>query len=246
MKGIIYPGDVACKHRYTCVMVDKNGSFKAILFDLDGTLVDSIGDITFAMNTVLTYLQRPNIDYHTVRTYVGHGLRNALSIALKNAHVQFSADEFDTYYHILMETYREHPYDMATVYPKIMQFLEKSVAGGFKLGVLSNKEDSLVQGIVEALFGNIPFIFVLGASGEFPLKPDPRSAYHFAQRAGCDEQQVLVVGDSEVDYQTALAAGMQKAIVTWGFRDRDSLERNGCSPLYDTIEELETEVFSWQ
>ena len=226
-------------------MVDKSGSFKAILFDLDGTLVDSIGDITFAMNTVLTYLQRPNIDYHTVRTYVGHGLRNALSVALKNAHVQFSANEFDTYYHILMETYREHPYDMATVYPGIMQFLEKSVAGGFKLGVLSNKEDSLVKEIVEALLGDFPFLTVQGASDGLPLKPEPKAAALFAQIAGCAHDEILFIGDSEVDYHTALAAKMRVAVVTWGFRSRSDLESNGCGPLYDTIEELETEVFSW-
>ena len=145
-----------------------------------------------------------------------------------------------------METYRKHPFDKASLYPGIQRFLEKSVAGGFKLGVLSNKEDSLVQEIVGSLLGTIPFEIVIGASGEFPLKPNPGSARMFASRAHCAEDQVLIVGDSEVDYQTAIAAGMQKAIVTWGFRDRDSLERNGCTPLYETIEELETEVFSWQ
>lgn len=239
MAAIIYPvtkcvniGILSCMSEVQC---------KAILFDLDGTLVDTIGDIAFAVNSVLSHVGAPPIDKETCKAYVGRGLRNALSLALGTANVPFD----DSYLDILMHTYREHPYDRAIVYPGIRRLLEKSVADGLPLGVLSNKEDSLVQRIVHALLGDIPFIHVQGALDGIPLKPDPSSALQFAEKANCRAREVMLVGDSEVDHRTALAANMRPAVVTWGFRNKKSLLSSGCQPLYDYPQELEMEVGSW-
>lgn len=245
MEASIYLRDGICKHGYTQAMTASENKHKAILFDLDGTLVDTIGDIAYAINMVLAHVGARPIDGDTCKRYVGKGLRNALSLALQEATVPFSPSQLDTYMDLLMDTYRAHPYDRAKLYPGIGRLLEKSVAADFKLGVLSNKEDSLVKEIVEALLGDFPFLTVQGASDGLPLKPEPKAAALFAQIAGCAHDEILFIGDSEVDYHTALAAKMRVAVVTWGFRSRSDLETNGCGPLYDTIEELETEVFSW-
>jgi phosphoglycolate phosphatase len=227
-------------------MAKKDVTHKAILFDLDGTLVNTIGDIAFSINTVLAETGAPPIDDSTCKRYVGKGLRNALSLALYEASVPFDDALLDSYYQLLMETYRAHPHDKAILYPGIGQLLEKSVAAGFKLGVLSNKEDSLVRKIVNALLGGVPFMTVRGATDDIPLKPEPTSAILFSKIAECAVDEVLFIGDSEVDFHTAKAARMRPAVVTWGFRDRFELASNGCDPLFDTIDELETEVFPWQ
>lgn len=242
MDASIYLRDVTCKHRYTPLMSQRNYAQQAILFDLDGTLINTIGDIAFAINRVLHHVGAPPIDDETCKRFVGQGLRNALCLALREALVSFDNEQLDSYMTMLMDAYRAHPYDRATIYPGIEQLLEKSVAGDLKLGVLSNKEDSLVRQIVESLLGDVPFITVQGAIEGLPLKPNPSAAHAFAKAAGCTDEDVLLVGDSEVDFLTAKAARMQIAVVTWGFRDRFNLESNGCGPLYDTIEELETEV----
>jgi phosphoglycolate phosphatase len=223
-----------------------HNTFSTLLFDLDGTLVDTSRDIAFALNAALADAGVSPISDNDCMRYVGRGLRNALGCALRDAGRTIDEHDMDTLLGILQKTYEEHPFDRARVYPGIDRILEKSVAGGYKLGVLSNKDDLLVKRIVGELFGQIPFIMVQGATGHIPLKPDPTSAHMFARFAGCPAGSVLLVGDTEVDYQTALAAGMQIAVVTWGFRSRAVLESAGCEPLFDTVEELETEVFPWQ
>ena len=217
-----------------------------LLFDLDGTLVDTSRDIAFALNAALAAAGVSPISDNDCMRYVGRGLRNALGCALRDAGQTIGDHDMDTLLGILQKTYEEHPFDRARVYPGIERILEKSVAGGYKLGVLSNKDDLLVKRIVGELFGQVPVIRVQGATGQIPLKPDPTSAHMFARFAGCPADSVLFVGDTEVDYQTALAAGMRIAVVTWGFRSRAALESAGCEPLFDSVEELETEVFPWQ
>ena len=221
-------------------------TFSAVLFDLDGTLVDTSRDISFALNAALSSAGVAPVSDNDCMRYVGRGLRNALACAMRDAGETVGDHDMDVLLGILQKTYEEHPFDRARVYPGIDRILEKSVAGGYKLGVLSNKDDSLVKRIVGELFGHVPFVMVQGATGHIPLKPDPTSARMFARSAGCAAGSVLMVGDTEVDYLTALAAGMRTAVVTWGFRSRSNLESAGCAPLFDTVEELETEVFPWQ
>jgi phosphoglycolate phosphatase len=219
---------------------------KAVLFDLDGTLADTISDITHAMNAVMNELHLSPITETDCKRYVGKGLRNALTLALNEKHLYPDETEIKEYLHLLMDTYRKHPFDKSQAYPGIDQFLEKLVAAGIQLGVLSNKDEQLVVMIVDALFGHVPFVSVAGATCRYPSKPDPTLAQRFAQEAGLHVRDVLLIGDSEIDYHTAQAAGMQVALLTWGFRNRTELASSGCFPLYDTVREIETEVFLWR
>ncbi len=217
----------------------------AVLFDLDGTLVDTIGDITYALNAALEAAGVPSVTYDTCKQFVGRGLRNALLNALQAAQVAPDEAQLDSLVEVMLKTYQKYPFQRAVVYPHIEALLDKSVASGLQLGVLSNKDDDLVQEIVQALFPKVPFISVQGASTTAPLKPDPTTALQFAQQAGCTVEEVLLVGDTEVDYYTAQEAGMPVAIATWGFRSRPELEAAGCKPLYDSVSHLAKEVFPW-
>lgn len=223
----------------------KPTQLRAVLYDLDGTLVDTIGDITYALNAALAVAGVPPITRATCKKYVGRGLKKALCNALSAADVTFDEILVETLLKVLLETYQQYPYQQAVVYPGMEALLHKSIAGGLQLGVLSNKDDDLVQVIVDELFPTIPFVLVQGASSAAPLKPDPTTARWFASKAECPLEQVLMVGDSEIDYYTAQAANMPVAVATWGFRSRFDLEAAGCKPLYDSVLQLETEVFSW-
>lgn len=216
-----------------------------MLFDLDGTLVDTSGDIAHAVNASLESFGITPVDAATCMRYVGNGLHNTMRGVLGELDVHPDEDTLHMMVERMLEHYREEPWQRSEPYEGIPRFLEKSVAGNLKLGVLSNKDDALVKALVGHWFDHIPFIMVQGAGSDYPLKPNPASALSFAFLAGCNPDQVVFVGDSEVDHRTAVAAGMVPAVVTWGFRKRSSLEASECRPLYDSIEELEMEVFPW-
>lgn len=222
-----------------------NQRIHAALFDLDGTLVDTSGDIAFAVNRALELEGFAEVDSGVCMRYVGNGLRNTLRGILGELGVPIGEVQLQRMLANLLEAYRASPWQRSVPYRGISALLEKSVAAGLALGVLSNKDDALVRALVGHWFGHIPFLMVRGADAGFPLKPDPQGALAFADLAGCDPEKVLLVGDSEVDHRTALAASMRPATVTWGFRSRNALEAAGCEILCDSIEELEREVFPW-
>ena len=219
---------------------------KALLFDLDGTLADTIGDITDAVNAVMHEAHLPSLEHGVVMRHVGSGLKHTLYKAIQENRADPDAMDMDHWVQVMLAKYSLRPCVATHLYPGIAQFLENSVAGGLRLGVLSNKEERLVVEIVDTLLPGIPFVSVRGASDLFPRKPDPTLAHQFAQEAGIPEHQVLYVGDSDIDYHTAGAAGMQIALVTWGYRSRAQLEAGGFEPLFDTVEELEREVHAWR
>lgn len=218
---------------------------RALLCDLDGTLVDTSGDIAYALNTALAVEGVAPLDERSCMRFVGRGLRNTLLGALLAAGVHPDGERLDHVLEVFENTYAEHPHDRSQIYPGIPEFLRKCIAAQLAVGVLSNKEDSLVHAIVGHLFPRVPFTSVRGASEAFPLKPDPGSALDFAAMAGCEPSEVLYVGDSGIDRETAMAAGMRLAVVTWGFSNREALESAGCNPLVDTVDELAREVFPW-
>jgi phosphoglycolate phosphatase len=218
---------------------------KALLFDLDGTLANTIGDITDAVNTVMKNIGAREITETVCMRHVGNGLRRTLLGTLKEVGVVPTEPQLQQYMSIMLETYRNHPCDRTFLYHGIDRFLQKAVAGGIPLGVLSNKDEHLVQQIVNALLPDVPFVSVRGASERFPKKPDPTLAHRFIREVGCTSDLVVFIGDSEIDYHTAQAAGMQVALVTWGFRSRSELEDSKVGPLYDSVEDLESEVLSW-
>lgn len=218
---------------------------QALLFDLDGTLIDTSGDIAYAVNRALFHEGLDEVEPTVCMRYVGNGLPNTLRGILGEMGVPYDVSQLQRMLDNLLEAYRAYPWQRSKPYRGIENLLEKSVAGSLRLGVLSNKDDALVRSLVDHWFDGIPFVMVRGADAGYPLKPDPKAALAFAEHARCVPEQVLLVGDSEVDYLTAKAANMRPAVVTWGFRSRAVLEASGCEPLCDTIEELEMEVFPW-
>lgn len=217
---------------------------RGVLFDLDGTLVDTIPDIATAINSALAEENLAPLEVGQVQAVVGRGLRNALKGALAFRGREVSDGRLDELLEKLMETYEAHPADHSVPYDGIEDFLIRLADDGIAIGVLSNKADSLIQVIVRQLFPEVPFSMIEGMRSDTPRKPDPQGIHGFSRKTGVPVSRILYVGDSEVDWQTACnVPEVQVAIVTWGFRSKESLVASGVSAPLDTIGELEEKVW---
>jgi|ERR1035437_1503832 phosphoglycolate phosphatase len=199
--------------------------FRATIFDLDGTLLDTLDDIANTANSVLAgrgFPTHPNADY---RTFIGEGVVKLMLRALPNTHqdeatVQACVGDY-------VQEYERTWNALTRPYPGVPEMLDALVVRGLKLAVLSNKPDRFTQRCVDELLAKWAFDVVLGASDQFPRKPDPASAIETAKRLGVPPAECLYVGDSGVDMRTARAAHMCAVGALWGFRGREELLNDG-------------------
>jgi len=212
---------------------------KAVLFDLDGTLVDTIGDITAAINAALVAFSISPLEEAEGKKVVGNGLRNAFLRAMELRGREPSPSEVDRGYGLLMDHYRRHPTDRSLPYPGVEGLLA-SLSCPF--GVLSNKADELTKRILFSLFPSVSFPFVLGMKENLPRKPDPTTFRMFCAQERLSPSEVLYVGDSEVDWLLSRNAGCPLVLVSWGFRPRNELEKLEGATLCATINELKERI----
>lgn len=209
----------------------KSGHCKAVIFDLDGTLVDTIGDIAAAMNRVLRTLGFPEHPVEAYKNFVGYGLRITARKALPPEHRDEKA--LTEAGERLVRYYAEHPVDTTHPYEGIPEMLKDLQTAGIPSAILSNKTQRLVEMVVRDLLKGFEFTRVLGADNGYPLKPDPSSALALTEDLGLAPEDILFVGDSEVDIQTARAAGMFPAAVSWGFRTPRILKDAGAALIFE-------------
>ena len=219
---------------------------QAILFDLDGTLVDTIEDITAALNAALSCEDLKPLTTQQCMTVVGRGLRNALSGAMALQNHSVSEERLDSLFAVLNAYYSTHATDHCKPYGGIAALLERLNRKSLPLGVFSNKEDDLTKTIVERMFPKIQFAWVRGMREDFPRKPDSAGLSFFCDIMGIPMESLLYVGDSEVDYQTSMNAGCSHVLVTWGFRSRGELEKIEGVRLIDSVKELEDTCYDLQ
>ena len=199
------------------------------MFDLDGTLVDSLSDIASAVNSTLRAHGR---DPHPLEAYnamVGWGLRRLLVSA--SAEQPFTDGEFEAVYQELLTEYRARPVVLTTAYEGIRPLLSR-VSSRVPVGVLSNKEDGMTKTIVETLFSGISFRTVFGARVGRPHKPDPASLLEMLDSWGVPPDQCAFLGDSGVDMETARKAGALACGAAWGFRDKAELSAAGAWAIF--------------
>jgi phosphoglycolate phosphatase len=195
----------------------------AVIFDLDGTLVDTLDDITTSLNVTVTDIGRPPLNPGQVRGMVGEGLRVLMQRATGIDGESTLKDLIEAF----REHYLAHLLDRSRLYPGMAVSLDTLAAAGCPLAVLSNKPHDATQRICVALLKGWPFRAVLGADAGHPRKPDPQGALWLARRLDRSPGEVCFVGDSGIDMRTAAAAGMPALGVAWGFRDADELRRAG-------------------
>ena len=201
-----------------------------VVFDLDGTLIDSLADIATAMNRSLASLGMPGHALDAYRGFVGDGARRLAERALPPGRADLVDPVLDAY----REVYREHALDQTRPYPGIPELLAKVRV---PMAVVSNKPDAPTRQVVAALFPDVPFRWVAGHRSGLPLKPDPFPAREACEHMGVDPESCGFVGDTRIDVDTARAAGMTPIGVAWGFRP-DELRAAGVDILLDAPADL--------
>lgn len=210
---------------------------KIAIFDLDGTLLDTVQDLGRATNHALGvcgFPEHPIEDYYTL---CGRGIYNLFRGALPEgktdeAMVKRMAELFLPYYD-------EHKCDFTRPYPGITEMLRKITSAGIRPAVASNKYQDGAEKLVRHFFGEFDFVKILGQREGQPIKPDPEIVYQImSEMPGTGKDEVIYIGDSDVDMQTGANAGVRTIGVSWGFRSRAELEGGKPWGIADNAEEL--------
>ncbi len=209
--------------------------YKTVIFDLDGTLLDTLSDLTTAVNAALSAYGLPQRNRDEVRGFVGNGIAKLMERAIG----QTQYPHFDGVLSAFKEYYGAHCQDETKPYAGIISLLQTLQNAGVKTAVVSNKADFAVKLLAEGYFKGL----LLEAVGENEAagvrkKPAPDSLFAVMQKLDAAPSEVVYVGDSEVDIQTAQNAGVDCISVTWGFKDRAFLLENGAKRLIDAPSEL--------
>jgi phosphoglycolate phosphatase len=208
----------------------------AILFDLDGTLLDTLPDIAGAMNQVLADAGLPIHLNDRYRDFIGDGLDALVYQALPP-----DTRKPETIRHMaaaMREIYRRSWARQTRPYPGITSMLDDCTAAGLPMAILSNKPDGPAQEMVDHFFPDRPFVHVQGARPEVPVKPDPTAAIAIADRLGTLPENCAFLGDMAVDMETGYRAGMISIGALWGYETAEALRAAGADSLLDTPESL--------
>ena len=192
--------------------------YKLVIFDLDGTLLDTLDDLSAAVNHAM---QLRGFPHHTRDEYmkmVGHGARNLMRQALPDSHKDDEAlidavlADFRIYYtdHIDVHT---------KPFPGMQELLTKLYQNGVLLAVASNKFQEGTEHLIKEFFPEIPFVTILGNRPNFPLKPDAEVVGEVLRKTGVKREEAVMVGDSDTDMETAANGGIEGIAVSWGYRD---------------------------
>jgi len=210
--------------------------FKAVVFDLDGTLLDTIDDLTDSANAVLAASGFPTHSAEAFKYYVGDGVRSLVARMLPEGHrdeitIESSLAAFRMEYGL-------HWADKTMHYKGIPQLLNALAEKNIKMTILSNKADEFTQLVVKKLLPDWKFEAVFGESPAIPKKPDPSGACKIASLLGIPAGEFLYLGDTNVDMKTAVLAGMYPVGALWGFRKSDELVEGGARVLIPRPETL--------
>lgn len=203
--------------------------FDAAVFDLDGTLLDTLTDLCNSANAALEHVGRPPHAREAYRTLVGQGVDNLFIDALGPEHQHLHARAVAAFH----AHYAEHRFDTTAPYPGIAQTLGKLQSHGVSLGVLSNKPHMATLDVVDRYFSDITWAVVRGHKPNTAPKPVPTSAKEVLKQLGITATRCVYVGDTKVDMLTGKAAGMFTVGVSWGFRSVDELCENGADTIID-------------
>ncbi len=192
---------------------------RGVIFDLDGTLCNTLGDIAYAANRALEAVGAPAHPVEAYAKWVGWGLRSLCQAALGEE----EGERFDRMYELAVAEYNTFPMDRSYPYPGIPELLDELIRGSIPLGVVSNKPHAFAVKIIETMYARWPFVQVEGYKEAVPRKPEPTSAQAIAAAMNLAPSQIALVGDSAVDIETAQNANMIPIGVSWGFRGPDEL-----------------------
>lgn len=208
--------------------------YKCVIFDLDGTILNTLEDLTDSLNYALRQEGYPERTISEVRSFVGNGIRKLIErgvpIETEEAMIQKVHSDFT-------EHYKVHCADKTKPYAGIPELLRRLKSAGCRIAVVSNKADYAVKELCSQYFDGI-FDVSVGERTGILKKPAPDSVNEVLKLLGIEKEQAVYIGDSEVDIQTAANAGMEAVIVEWGFRTRSFLKEQGAKSIVSCPEEL--------
>lgn len=207
---------------------------KMVVFDLDGTLLNTLEDLCDSVNYALRSNGLPERNIEEVRNFVGNGIRLLIE---RSVPANTAKDITDKTFECFKSYYGIHCNDKTKTYPGIDMMLKKIKAEGYKIAVLSNKAQYAVTKLCKIYFDDVIDI-AIGAKENVPKKPAPDALYICAKEQDIELRDIIYVGDSDVDVETAINADVTGIAVTWGFRSSELLKKCGAKILVNTTDEL--------
>lgn len=201
--------------------------YSTYIFDLDGTLLDTIQDLAASVNYALSQCRMPERTLDEVRRFVGNGVRLLMIRAVPDGE---DNPRFQEAFDIFRSHYLEHSLDTTAPYPGIMEMLQRLKANGKRMAVVSNKLDTATKELIRHFFGNLIEVAIgENEAAGVRKKPAPDTVNEALRQLGVGKEDAVYVGDSDVDLQTARNSGLPCISVLWGFRDREFLLENGAT-----------------
>ena len=210
--------------------------YKAVIFDLDGTLLDTIEDLSDSMNVSLEKMGFPGHTTESYKMFVGDGVRMLAQRALPQD--ACSSENIDLCLRFMDKEYNMRLFEKTRPYEGIENLLDGLCSKNVKIAVLSNKLNQFTGTIIAKLLPNWKFEVVFGERPGIPKKPDPSGAIEIAEIMGISPENILYLGDTSIDMKTANSAGMHSVGATWGFRSREELLSSGAKAIIDAPLEL--------
>ncbi|MDF2377608.1 MAG: HAD family hydrolase [Verrucomicrobiales bacterium] len=211
---------------------------KAVIFDLDGTLLDTLRDLADSGNAVLEARGFPGHPTDAYRTFIGNGMMNLVRDIFPEGHRPALGGETDAVLAEYRAAYAGKWQNTTVIFPGVASLLDGLTKKQIPIGVLSNKAHDFTEKCVDAFLGDWKWDVVLGAREGIPKKPDPAGAVEAAGILGLDPDACYFIGDSDVDMMTAVNAGMRAIGVSWGFRPVEELKEAGAERILDQPGEL--------
>ena len=199
--------------------------YKLAVFDMDGTILDTLEDLKDSTNFALEKCGYPTRSYDEVRRFVGNGIRKLIERAVPEG---LTVEQIDRVHEVFTEHYKVHCADKTKAYDGIKPLLEKLRAGGVKTAVVSNKADYGVQELCKEYFDGL-FDYAVGEREGIRRKPAPDAVNEALRVLGIDKSEAVYIGDSDVDFETAKNAELPCILVLWGFRDEEFLREKGAT-----------------
>lgn len=213
---------------------EKMKNYDLIIFDMDGTILDTLEDLQDSLNYALKQMNYPERSYQEVRSFVGNGLANLVRLAVPKDTNEELQQEVLT---ILKSYYSVHCQDKTKPYEGICELLLDLRAHGYKTAVVSNKVDSAVHQLCEEYFTGL-FDMSIGERSDLNRKPAPDAVLEVLKVLNVPKERALYIGDSEVDVLTAKNSMLDMITVTWGFRDKEMLLLHGATNFADTMDDV--------
>lgn len=208
--------------------------YDLIIFDMDGTILNTLEDLKNSLNYVLQQAGYQTRTLEEVRTFVGNGIRKTIERALPS---DIEEEKVDELFSLFMDYYAIHNTDNTKPYNGVIELLKELKHLGYKIAVVSNKQDSAVKSLCKKFFTGL-FDVEIGEKENIAKKPEPDEVNEVLKILNIDRTKSIYIGDSEVDIQTAQNSKMKSIIVDWGFRDRKFLYEHGAEVIVSNPSEI--------